>query len=206
MILLKGRLRLTVMLLGMIAAPAAAPANDLWIELIHGDLSDDRLAPTPLVLSLGDNFLYGIMSGAKVEGGYDLDYFSVTVPAGFQLAALTLDHYDSPDFAAFLGIQPGPIFPNDPGDVAPGDLMGFVHMGPQHIGQDLLPIMASMGYGFTPPLQAGVYSFWAQQIDDYTDWTGNFVVTAVPEPTSLAMLVLAGATCIVRRRRRSSHS
>ncbi len=200
------RFSVGMMLLCILAAPAAVHANDLWVELIHGDLSDDRFAPTPFTLVEGDNFLYGVMTGAFPEGGYDIDYFSVTVPAGFQLAALTLDHYDSPDFAAFLGIQPGPIFPNDPGDVAPGDLMGFVHMGPQYIGQDLLPIMASMGYGFTPPLPAGVYSFWAQQIDDYTDWTGNFVVSAVPEPSSLAMLMLGGTVCSVRRRRGSHHS
>lgn len=194
-------LRIAAVLVGVFALPAAAPANDLWIELIHGDLSDNRFAPTPFTLVDGDNYLYGIMSGAKAEGGYDVDYFSVTIPAGFQLSALYLDHYDSPDFAAFLGIQPGPIFPNDPGEVGPLDLMGFVHMGPQHIGQDLLPIMASMGYGFTPPLQAGVYSFWGQQIDDYTDWVGNFVVTAVPEPSSFAVLLLGGLACFARRRR-----
>lgn len=195
-----------IVMLGILAAPAASRANDLWVELINGDLSNDRFTPTPFVLTEGDNYLYGVMTGAFPEGGYDIDYFSVTVPAGFQLDALYLDHYDSTDFAAFLGIQPGPIFPNDPGDVAPGDLMGFVHMGPQHIGQDLLPIMASMGYGFTTPLPAGVYSFWAQQIDDYTDWTGNFVVTAVPEPSSAAGLLLFSAAAIARRSRRNRSS
>lgn len=185
-------------ILAALTAPSAARANDLWIELIHGDLSDDRFAPTPFTLVEGNNYLYGVMTGAFPDGGYDIDYFSVTVPEGFQLDALYLDHYDSTDFAAFLGIQPGPIFPNDPGDVAPSDLMGWLHMGPQHIGQDLFPIMSSMGYGFTTPLPAGVYSFWAQQIDDYTDWTGNFVVSAVPEPSSGACLLILGALACAR--------
>jgi hypothetical protein len=65
--------------------------------------------------------------------------------------------------------------------------------------------MSANGYGFTAPLQAGTYTFWGQQLDDYTAWNGIFVVTQVPAPPSVAGLLLAGLATFRRRRAPHAH-
>jgi hypothetical protein len=188
--------------IGIIAALLAsvAHADVIWVESVQGDLSDDRFAPTHLQVGPGENELFGILSGANGQGGIDRDYYSITVPDGYVLSHIVLDAYYSPDFAAFIGIQPGPIFPNDPETVHPGDLLGWMHFGPDDVNMDLLPIMGSHGQGFTPPLAAGTYTFWAQQLDDYTEYDLNFVVE-VPGPTGAVVMVGAPLVMVARRRR-----
>ena len=196
------RQKLVPIALCLAAFSRAARAGVLWNEVTQGDFSGDRLVPTPLILAPGDNELFGVLEGSRPSGEIDFDYFSVTVPGGFQLSALVLDFYDSTDLTAFISIQPGPIFPNDPDTVGPKDLMGWLHFGPNQVTQDLLPAMSANGYGFTTPLPQGTYSFWCQQLDDYTDWTGRFVVTPVPGPASLAALLVP--PFLMRRRRTPS--
>jgi hypothetical protein len=191
-------MKLVMVVLGVAALAPAAHGDVLWIELTQGDLSDDRLAPNAFTLLPGVNELFGIIDGDDGRGNIDRDYFSVAVPAGHQLTQLTLDTYISVDFAAFMGIQPGPVFPDDPDTVRPEDLMGWTLFGPGQIGQDLLPQMAVNGYGFTPPLGPGVYTFWVQQLDNFTDWSGSFVVE-VPEPGGAAALILLSAIGMRRR-------
>ena len=169
--------------------------------MTNGDLSGNRLAPTPLTLSLGDNELFGIVGGNPGMGDSDLDYFSITIPTGLQLSNLFLDHYESPDLAAFLGMQAGPIFTVDPVDATSDVLLGWTHFGPGQIGQDLLAIMSTQGIGFTPPLSSGTYTFWAQQLDDYTDWTGRFVVTEIPSPAAVVAVIMGMPVALPRRRR-----
>jgi hypothetical protein len=194
-------MKLIAVMIGVLALPALAPAQFLWNELSQGDLSDDHFAPNSFVLSPGDNTLFGTIDGDDGEGNIDRDYFSITIPSGLQLSQLVLAGYDSTDFAAFMGIQPGPIFPDDPKTVAPGDLMGWTLFGQSLIGQDLLPEMGIHGYGFTPPLSSGVFTFWVQQLDTFTEWTGDFVVTEVPEPSAAALLLIALAHTARRRAR-----
>lgn len=188
-------------LLAVFCAAPAASATVLWNEMTNGDFSGDRLAPTPLTLSLGDNELFGIVGGNPGMGDADLDYFRITIPAGLQLSSLFLDFYESPDFVAFLGVQAGPIFTVDPVDASDELLLGWTHFGPSQVGHDLLPLMGVHGTGFTPPLPAGTYTFWAQQLDDYTDWTGRFVVTEIPAPAPAVAMIL-GLSAITPRRRR----
>ena len=181
--------------------PSFATAQTLWAELTQGDLSDDRFNPTPLVVVPGDNFLFGVIEGGDGEGNLDRDYFRMTIPSGFQLSQLVLENYASVDFGSFIGIQPGPIFPDDPDTVRPGDLLGWTIFGPPQVNLDLLPLIGLNGRTFTPPLPAGTYSFWVQQTDDFTEWTGNFVVTEVPEPMSGACLALFALVLCPRRSR-----
>ena len=58
--------------------------------------------------------------------------------------------------------------------------------------------VAANGQGFSPPLQPGTYSFWAQQTDDFTEYVLRFVVD-IPAPASAALL---GAPLLMPRRRR----
>ncbi|MDX2131650.1 MAG: hypothetical protein SFY69_06335 [Planctomycetota bacterium] len=186
----------------MLCVPLAAPASAglLYNEFLQGDLSNNRFEPTAFTLTPGSNELFGVISGDNPDGSFDRDYFSFTVPAGFQLSSITLTGWASDDFAAFGGIQPGPVFPNDPETVQPDDLLGWMLFGPQDLNVDLLPIMGSNGMGFTPPLPAGTYSFWVQQIGPYTEY-GWDVVVDVPSPGASALLLATGLA--VARRRRS---
>jgi hypothetical protein len=192
--------RLTAWCVGALATILAGSvrADVVYNEMVQGDISDDRFAPTQLTLSPGSNDLFGIMSGGNKKG-IDRDYFSITIPEGHVLAQLILGVYSSPDFAAFIAIQPGPVFPNDPDTVGPDDLMGWAHFGPAEKWQDLLPIMGANGQGFTPPLPAGTYTFWAQQTDDYTDYALDFVVE-VPAPASAAIVMMSLGLAVRRRR------
>src|SRR5215210_758055 len=153
----------------------ASQGGVIWNESVQGDLSDNRFAPTHLPLAPGSNELFGVLSGANSQG-FDRDYYSITIPDGYVLYHIVLELYFSTDFAAFVAVQPGPIFPDDPETVSPGDLLGWAHFGPDEQSMDLLAIMGTNGQGFTPPLPAGTYSFWAQQIDDFTEYAFDFVV------------------------------
>lgn len=189
--------RIGLLAIVVLNAAAGARAQVIYNEFVQGDISDNRFAPTALVLSEGSNILLGFMAGAQGPT-VDLDYFSITIPAGLQLDQIILTEYFSQDPVAFLAIQPGPIFPNDPLTVEPGDLMGWTHLEVGQVGLDVLAIMGTQGQGFTPPLPAGVYTFWAQQLGEPTDYTLDFVVT--PAPGSAALLA-AGGVIVLRRRR-----
>ena len=173
---------------------AASAQPVLWNEHVQGDLSDNRLQPNQFALPSGSSHLNGFMAG-EVGGVVDLDYYSITVPQGFELSQIILESYTSQDPVAFLAIQPGPIFPNDPGSVTPGELMGWIHLGAQHVGLDILPIMGSQGMGFTPPLAAGTYTFWAQQLGAPTDYLLEFVVVPAPAGAVAGLLMLGGIAC-----------
>jgi MYXO-CTERM domain-containing protein len=188
----------TAAALVVLAAGSMARGSTIWDEFASGDLSDNRLSPNLFNLSVGSNVLVGFMAGADGQGAFDREFFSVTVPAGATLERIDLLFYESPDEAAFIGIQPGAIFEPDPSDVGPGDLLGFTLFGPPDVGTDLLADMSMLGQGFSTPLGAGTYAFWAQQTGDATAWTASFIV--VPTPGVVGALAL-GAMATMRRRR-----
>src|SRR5262245_3961121 len=82
--------------IGLAQAAAAAP---VWTESVNGDLSNDRLVPTPLAVALGSNSV----TGTTVAG--DRDYFSLVVPSGALLQQITLTAFDQPFELAFLAVQ-----------------------------------------------------------------------------------------------------
>jgi hypothetical protein len=184
--------------IGMSAAPARGDV--IWNEPVQGDLSDDRFAPTPLVLMEGSNELFGVMQGGDGEV-FDRDFFSVTVPEGHVLSRIVLGFYFSVDRTAFIAVQRGALFPEDPDAPDPSAILGWTHFGPSEVGGDLLALMGMNGQGFAPPLGAGTYSFWAQQTDNFTEHALDFVIE-VPGPggtgTVVVMISLAGG----RRRKR----
>lgn len=187
----------------LLAFPAAAEVF-LHIEQVNGDFSDDRFNPTPLVLPTDDGgVVLGRLEGIQPDDTFDIDYYSITIPAGFQLTQIVLQDYLSQDFAAFLGIQPGPIFPNDPATVQPQDLLGWIHFGPGEIGTNMLPMMGQNGYGgggmpgFTTPL-TGTYTLWVQQNGEFTEYNALFLVEPIPAPAGGGLVVM-GLLAVGRR-------
>lgn len=185
-----------VLTLGLAASTATA---SVYNEPTAGDFSDNRLTPTPLALELGENTLFGIISGIRLDDTFDRDYFTITIPAGQRLESMFLDSYNSVDQAAFIGLVSGPNFPLAQEDTGPDDLLGWALFGGSRVGQDLLEVMGGNGQGFTGGLGAGTYSFWVQQIGPSTEYTLTFNV--IPAPGAAGLLASMGLLAASRRRR-----
>ena len=146
----------------------------LFDESVSGEITDDPNNPLPLQLEPGEN-----QFGASVVAG-DIDYITINVPANMVLSAINLDSYESLDDQSFMGLQSGSVFTELPAEPNVANLLGFSLFGTASVGTDLLPnIAAGQGaIGFTPPLQAGDYSFWIQETgEDVSSFSVTFVVT-----------------------------
>jgi hypothetical protein len=173
---------------------AVAPAQVIWNETIHGDLSGDRLNPTGLSLGLGPNLLLAN------TGPGDREYVHFSLGAGMSLVGIHVVSYVSEDPIAFIGVQAGSVFTEPHDNPDPANLLGWAFFGPEQLGQDILPAMGNGwdSIGFTPPLTGSNYTFWIQQTGNPSDYTLNFVV--VPEPGTMSLAV--GAAALLFRRRR----
>jgi hypothetical protein len=180
-----------------------------YSESASGDLSGNRLVPTPIVLTVGSNPI----TATSASG--DLEYFRLTVPVGFRLSAINVTSSTSTSLS-FIAVQRGDTFTTDPAGAAanPMLLLGWAHFGPGNgtVGTNILDDMGVGGgaAGFVPPLGAGNYTFWSQETSAVpSTYSLDFVVTAspaaVPIPRkSLAFLALGLATIGVVRLRRGS--
>lgn len=176
-----------------LALPGLVHAAD-WNEAVNGDLSGVGAAPTVLTLAAGGNAVRGTTGRAVAGGAVDLDYFTVTVPAGFELSELTV----LPGTAvlgdgSFIGLVTGSTFNVPPTTQTAAGLLGWTLFSETNIGDDLLGFMSFPSFGstgFSPPLPAGSYSFWVQETAvGVSTYALSMAVTAVPEPaTGLAML------------------
>ena len=168
----------TIIVLGLCSLVSAAIIHD---ESVNGDLSGDRFNPTTHTLQSGTNSLL-----ASTNAG-DQEYFTLIVPSGHQLNSVVLTTYDSANGTAFIGIQAGTTFTEDPFTANPANMLGWTHFGSDmgNVGQDILDDLGqgSGAIGFTPPLPAGPYTYWIQQFDfDPTAYQFDFVVA----PTAFA--------------------
>jgi len=182
-------------LMGLLFTSAVARAA-VWNEVTNGDISGDRNNPSVLTLTPGTNSIIGTTAGG------DLDYLRLNLPAGAALQSLTLSSYASNDGQAFIGMQRGSTFTEDPNTANPANLLGYTHFGPSagNVGTDILPAMgrAFGAQGFTPPLTGGPYTLWIQQLGASTAYQFNAVAT--PEPAGGILLLGAAAICLRRRR------
>jgi len=180
----------------------AAQADIIYTESVSGDLSGSGLSPTPLTLALGSNQVFG--TTGRTAGVVDLDYFRLTVPVGQVLTGITILPGTAglgPAGDAFIGMQAGSQVTVLPTASNASGLLGWFHYDNTDVGKNILPLMGTSGFGstgFTPPLPAGSYSFWVQELSTGTAPYGFDFTLATPEPASCAML-LSGLALIASR-------
>ena len=197
---------------------AAAPAKAIiFDEVVSGDLSNNKAAPTALTLTPGLNSVIGTVNGFP-PGTDPQDWVSFTIPTGFVMTSYVNARYVSADDQGFTGFQSGSSFSGD--EFAAGSYAGYAHFGTEAnnpdgnpvssstVGVNLLPLMADPSFapgatGFTPPLAAGTYTFLIQQGNPVTTgYQFDMTVRSVPEPGSSLCLFGMGGLAILAVRRR----
>ncbi len=171
------------------------------------DASDDRLNPTPIGLGAGSSTI--VLNQQGDAFGRDLDYVTFDIPAGQQLASLTLDAFiaDAGN-QGFLAIQQGTVFTTDASSTLPSDFLGGVVYGAQFTGADLLPQMAQLGTGLPVPLGAGSYTLWFNQTGPQSEAVLTFAIEdssvgsaycgpAVPNSTGASSALAGGGSSSV---------
>ena len=177
---------------------AAASADVIWDEAIDGDLSSDNLNPTVLAFAPGSNMVFGDTSP---NPNLDPDYFTMIIPAGYELSSIIFEEYISGDDQAFFAVEVGGKItdPGSPVALLSATLIGALPGTMQ--GDELLDDLQNPDVwgGFTGNLQAGTYTWWYQETGAATEYGFNFVLTPVPAPASASLMV--GGLLLARRRR-----
>ena len=178
-------------------------------EAIDGDISGDPNNPTVIDVAEGSN----IVCASSTAG--DIEYWTITIPEGGTLDEIMLTSFTS-QRVGFLAFQEGSNFV--PGQGA-ANLLGWTHLGDVFDGQ--LDIMNSNGeLGFSIPVPAGTYTFWAQETSttSSTEFCLDFQITLPPPVVSeiptmsewgmiaLGLLMLIFATVAIRRTQTLSSS
>jgi hypothetical protein len=182
-----------VLTLASLAAPLHAAI--VYSEGVSGDLSNDRNAPTVVTVAPGDNDVVGS------SGFGDTEYFRITIPALHQLTGVVVKSYVGGDPTSFIAVQRGTTFTVSAAAAQPGDLDGYAHFGPSsgNILDDMGAGFEARGGGFTPPLGPDSYTFWVQQLGGTSNYTLNFTVVQVPEPSAMGLAAAVLALAIRRR-------
>lgn len=155
----------TLVILGLLLA-LTSPADAVVIhnEAIHGDLSTNPAAPTPLAFGLGGNTIIGTVNNSGAPTG-DRDYITFTIGAGQTLTALNLLAF-SPTNLAFAAFNAGAtsFVPNVANEA---NFLSGIHISGLDVGSNLLIAFATNSVTSNslpaPLLGPGQYSFVIQQ-------------------------------------------
>ncbi len=168
-----------------LSATAVAQSGATYTEAVNGDLSNSRFSPTLFPLAGGVNTITGTFGRTGVPDVHDLDYITITVPAGSVLERFVLSSVDIGGAVSFIGMQTGPQITVPPNTFDSSPLLGWTHFGNGDLGRDLLPaIGAGPGaMGFVPPLPSGVYALWIMELDTASVYSYSFSLTVTTCPT-----------------------
>jgi hypothetical protein len=159
-----------------------AHAATAWNEASNGDLSNDGLSPTAVVVHPGSNVVIGTTGNSGQ--GVDRDYFKFTVPPGSTLSAINLlPNTSVSGSVSFIGIQPGPQLTVTPTGGGADQLVAQGHYGNDQIGTNLLP---GIKLGPPGPLPAGTYSIWVQDTGGAASYGFDFVLSTPAAAPSLS--------------------
>jgi hypothetical protein len=167
--------KIGAVILATLGTVTAAQASTAWDESLNGDLSNDRLAPTAVTMTVGSNIVLGTTGNPGT--GVDRDYFKITVPPGAVLSGITLlGNTTVSGGASFFAIEAGPQILCTPSGAGVENLLGFTHYGNGDVGSDILP--NSLFLPAKPPLAAGTYSVWVQDTGGPATYGFDFVITS----------------------------
>lgn len=189
-----------------VSGASGAHAATAWDESVSGDFANVGTSATAVSLALGANTIRGT-TGRSTAGVVDRDYFTFTLPAGWQLDTVTLlpgTTFLGPSGLGFIGVQAGTQVTINPTGNDPTGLLGWWHYTANDIGNDILPSigLGPGAIGFAGPLPAGSYAFWVQETAMGTAaYNFDFGVSVVPEaPTALMLLAGLAGLGLLRRR------
>lgn len=190
-------------LLAAALSPAAWAAT-VYDEVVSGDLSGSGASPTWVTVAGGSNVVMG--STGRIDGVVDRDYFRFTVPAGWQLSAITPGATTGVvGTAAFIALQAGTQVTAPVAGPATA-LLGWHHYVVAEVGSNILPVIgAGAGaVGFTGALGAGDYAVWVQETGaGSVPYVMDFTLSPVPEPP-VALALMGGLFGLALLRRRAS--
>jgi hypothetical protein len=186
-----------------LAGLSGAQAGTAWDEAVDGDFSNLGTSPSGVTLAPGANSVRG--QTGRISGVVDRDYFTFTLPAGWQLDTVMVlpgTTFASESDAGFIAVQAGPQVTVNPTGGSPEGLLGWLHYSQNDIDTDILGLMG-IGFGasgFSSPLPAGTYSFWIQNTSNgVSAYHLDFGVSVVPEPPVLALMAAGVAGLAARR-------
>ena len=163
------RRSIIVVLVGLSNVLFASAARADYTESVNGDLSNNNAAPTVIPLSVGPNVITG--TTGTVAGVTDLDYFTITVPAGEVMRSITETGYSGAPAGnlSFIGVETGTTF-TPASTTTAAQTLGYDHFSAAQLDTNILPIMgtAAGAIQFTPPLMPGSYTFWIQEANQPT--------------------------------------
>ncbi len=187
-------LRLAATALMFLFAVGVTSAQVNYDEATDGDLGDPA-TPTALgVLGLGSNSVTGTLDNPN---GMDPDAFSFSVMAGQQLTGLYFSSMTG--INRFFAFSDGPVSTTDPEENLVSTLISSTDVMTNILDGTL---NNRFGSGVSGPLDAGSYHVWFQETDGTSvDYSITLQTAAVPEPGTLALLMLAGVSVALLRRK-----
>ena len=181
----------------------------LFFEGVDGGLSQDYSAPTEFDLTEGEFTIIGTLAGALPDGGSEQKFFTLNVSEGYEITELNVLSYfsDRLDNSSFLGLQPGatlshsPAFITNEANQIPINHILFSRALTNPMDPVLTTLNVGNPIGGRDTLGAGNYAFWLNETTQGSEWSLQFVVAAVPEPSSVFLLALASSLIFFKRKR-----